>query len=95
MRLKDVATIKTNFPEADFWIVRRGSIKTVGTPVQEFNVEHIGIKVENTQILLPRFLLICFESLHLEGRWEAIAKGTLKLVHINISDIRNIELQPR
>mgnify|MGYP000029020955 CR=1 FL=1 len=95
MKLNDVATIKTNFSEADFWITRRGSLTTVGTPVHEFNREHIGIKVENTQFLLPRFLFICFESLHLEGRWGEVANGTLSLVSIKVSDVRNIELQPR
>ncbi|EDW5526466.1 hypothetical protein CGU17_004274, partial [Salmonella enterica subsp. enterica serovar Johannesburg] len=27
MKLSDVATIRTNFQEADFWITRRGSLK--------------------------------------------------------------------
>ena len=32
MRLSDVTTIKTHYPEADFWLVRRGSLKTCGQP---------------------------------------------------------------
>ena len=95
MKLSDVATIKTNFPTADFWIVRRGSLKTVGQPVWEYNPEHIGVKVINTQFLLPRYLYICFEALHLEKRWQPLANGTLSLVNIKVSDVRSIELCPR
>lgn len=95
MRLSDVATIKTNFQDADFWLVRRGSLKTVGQPVREFNPEHIGVKVHNTDLLLPRYLFICFEALHLEGRWQPLATGTLSLVNIRVSDVRKIELCPR
>ena len=36
MRLSDVATIRTNFPEAHFWLVRRGSAERCGEPVREF-----------------------------------------------------------
>ena len=95
MKLSDVATIKTNFPDADFWIVRRGSLKNVGKPVNEFNSEHIGVKVINTQFLLPRYLFICFEAIHLEKRWEPLAHGSLSLVNIKVSDVRKIELCPR
>lgn len=95
MKLSDVATIKTNFPDADFWIVRRGSLKTVGQAVQEFNPEHIGVRVDRTDILLPRYLYYCFEMLHSQSEWEALATGTLSLVNIRVSDIRSIELCPR
>lgn len=95
MKLSDVATIKTNYPDADFWLVRRGSLKTVGQPVREFNPEHIGVKVIDTNFLLPRYLFICFEALHLERRWQPLATGTLSLVNIRVSDVRNIELCPR
>lgn len=94
MRLSDVATIKINDPEADFWLVRRGSLKTAGQPVREFNPEHIGVKVINTNFLLPQYLFICFDALHIEGKWQVLANGTLSLVNIRISDVRNIELCP-
>ncbi|GAB6264259.1 hypothetical protein PSSHI_45030 [Photobacterium sp. R1] len=95
MKLSDVATIKTNFPDADFWIVRRGSLKSVGQPVQEFNPEHIGVRVDRTDLLLPRYLYYCFEAIHLERKWEPLTTGTLSLVNIRVSDIRSIELCPR
>ena len=90
MKLSDLAIIKTNFPEADFWIVRRGSINTVGKPVEIFNSEHIGIRVSNTNAILPRFLFYVMEEIFLSGQWELLATGTTQLVNIRTSDVRNI-----
>jgi hypothetical protein len=95
MKLSDVATIKTNFPEADFWIVRRGSLNTVGKPSYEFYAESIGVKVIRKDIILPRFLYYCFLNLHAQGKWGALAIGTLKLVSIRVSDVSSIVLRPR
>lgn len=94
MKLNDLATVKTNFQNADFWIVRRGSLKTVGKPVKEFSPYHIGIKVHKTETLLPDYLYYVLVSIHDAGHWEAIARGTLSLVHIRVSDISEIELSP-
>ncbi|RMM23598.1 hypothetical protein ALQ82_05487 [Pseudomonas syringae pv. pisi] len=56
MKLTAVATIRTNFPEAHFWIVRRGSAEHCGEAVREFNPEHIGIRIDRTDLLLPDYL---------------------------------------
>ncbi|WP_281546246.1 hypothetical protein [Grimontia sp. SpTr1] len=95
MKLSDVATIKTNFPDADFWIIRRGSIKTVGKPVEMFNSEHIGIRVSDTNTILPRFLFYVMEEIFRSGQWELLATGTTQLVNIRTSDVRNILLVTR
>lgn len=95
MKLSDVATIRTNFQEADFWIIRRGSLKTCGKPSRQFNAEHIGVKVVRTDLMLPDYLFICFEWLHSQGVWEPLATGTLELVNIRVSDVRSIVLNPR
>lgn len=95
MKLKYVATVKTNFPEADFWITRRGSLKTVGTPTHDFYEEHIGIKVNRTDILLPEYLFYCMENLKNQEIWERYATGTLSLVNIRIEDVQSIEFVPR
>lgn len=95
MKLSDVATIKTNFPEADFWIVRRGSLKTVGQPTRTFYGEHIGVRVERKDILLSDYLFYCLEHLHKSGRWEPLATGSLQLVNIRVSDVKNIVLNRR
>jgi hypothetical protein len=95
MKLSDVATIQTNYPDADFWIVRRGSLKTVGSPSYEFNPESIGIKVTRTDLVLSRYLYYCLLHLHQSGIWEPVATGTLSLVNFKVSDVKNIVLKPR
>ncbi|PCM96085.1 hypothetical protein CP916_22260 [Pseudomonas aeruginosa] len=95
MRLSDVATIRTNYPEAHFWLVRRGSAERCGEPVREFNPEHIGIRVNRIDILLPDYLFYVLVHIHLVGYWKTIATGTLSLVNIRVSDVRQIELSPR
>jgi hypothetical protein len=94
MKLKHVATVKTNLEDADFWLVRRGSVETVGQPVREFSEYHIGIKVNRTDLLLPDYLYYVFMHIHSTGYWERLANGTLSLVHITVSDVANIELSP-
>lgn len=95
MRLGDLATIKTNFQEADFWLIRRGAASQCGKPVKVFNPEHIGIKVDRTDILLPDYLYYVFMHIHNTKYWEPLANGTLTLVNIRVRDVRNIELSPR
>ena len=93
-RLKDVCEIRTNFPEADFWITRRGSEATVGTPTKTFSPEAIGVKVTHTEILLPDYLFYWFQHIHSTGFFKRIAHGTLKLVNIKTDDIKNIPIAP-
>ena len=95
MKLSDVATIRTNFPEAHFWLVRRGSAERCGEPVREFNPEHIGIKVDRLDLLLPDYLFYALMNVHRGGYWKMLATGTLSLVNIRVSDVRHIELSPR
>lgn len=95
MRLSDVATIRTDFPEANFWLVRRGSADLCGAPVREFNPEHIGVLVNRIDILLPDFLFYSLMHVHQSGHWKRLATGTLSLVNIRVSDVQRIELSPR
>lgn len=95
MKLSDVATIRTDYPEAHFWIVRRGSAERCGEPVRVFNPEHIGIRINRTDILLPDYLFYAMSHVHRSGHWERLATGTLSLVNIRVSDVRAIELSPR
>lgn len=91
-RLKNLCEIKTNFPNADFWITRRGSEDTVGKPTKTYSPEAIGVKVTHTEILLPDYLFYWFEYIHSTGFFKNIAKGTLKLVHITTDDVKNIPI---
>ena len=95
MQLQDLACVRTNFLEADFWLVRRGDLKQVGQPTREFSPYHIGIKVEQTGLLLPDYLYYVFVHLHYSGQWQPLAMGSLSLVHIRVSDVKQIVLVPR
>ena len=92
MRLKNLAVIRTDFADADFWISRRGSIETIGQPTRVFSPYHIGIKVERTDVLLPDYLYYVFLHWHQIGHWQPLARGSLNLVHIQVGDVRNVEL---
>lgn len=95
MRLSDLCEIKTNFGDADFWLQRKGSVDTVGTPTKEFNTENIGIKVIRTDILVPDYLyyiLVYYQSI---GYFSNISNGTLNLKNIRTEDIKNIRLSQR
>lgn len=94
MKLKFVATVKTNQPHADFWLVRKGTIDRVGKPTKMFYEEHIGIKVTHINIIFPQYLYYVFMAIHQRGEWEQIARGTLNLKHITVSDVQNIGLSP-
>lgn len=92
MKLKFFAEIKTNFPEADFWLIRKGAAKKLGEVTREFYKEHIGVKVTRTDILLPDYLYYVMMYVHQQGVWKVLAKGTLKLVHITTKDVKELDL---
>lgn len=94
MRLSDVADIGVNQPESDFWLIRRGSEKEVGRPVDEYDPERIGVRVTRTDILLPRYLFYIFVDLHARGYWAPRARGTTRLVSIRVEDVKRLELTP-
>lgn len=89
--LSEKAEIKTNFPEADFWIVRKGTENKVGTPTKNFSPEHIGIKVTSDD-LLPDYLYYAMQYIHSTGYYRPLSHGTLKLKNIKVSDVANIKL---
>jgi hypothetical protein len=91
-RLKDIAKIATNMPDADFWLVRKGSDKTVGKPVTEFDPSRIGVKVVRTDVLDPKYLYYVMMNLHNQGQFARIANGTTNLVNITVADIANMPL---
>ena len=90
MTIGDLCEFKVSFPEADFWLIRKGSENIVGTPTKEYSPEHIGVKVINTDIILPEYLYYYFTFLHQKGIFVKLAHGTLKLKNIRISEIKSI-----
>ncbi len=91
MKLKSLCSLTTGNANADFWIVRRGSMDKLGQPTRTFNPEHIGITVERRDIILDTWLFYVFEHLNQSGYFKPLAKGTLKLQHITLSDVGNIQ----
>jgi hypothetical protein len=94
MTIGDICIFKTNFPDADFWLQRKGSEKTVGTPTKEYSDENIGVKVmdEFKDKVDPGYLYYYFQFLHQQGVFAPIAHGTLALKNVRISDIRTIPI---
>lgn len=88
----DIAEVKVGLEDADFWIWRRTSIKNVGKPTKNYNPEHIGIKVVNTDVVLPDYLFFMIYYLYAKEEFQKIASGTLQLVSIKTSDIKRIKL---
>ena len=58
MKLKSLCSLKTGYVTADFWVVRRGSIESLGKPTRNFNPEHIGVKVERSDIVIEKWLFL-------------------------------------
>ncbi len=93
MKLSDLCEIKTNFPEADFWLIRKGSEDTVGYPVKEYSPEHIGIKVTATDVLLPSYLYYVMLNLYNHGLFKNNSYGSLNLKNIRVEDVRGIRIR--
>lgn len=92
MVIGDLCEFKVNFPEADFWLIRKGSESNVGKPTKEFDSENIGVKVIRRDILDPNYLFYVFMYLQESGKLASLAHGSLKLKNISIRDIKNIPI---
>lgn len=85
--LGDLITARIGDEQADFWIVRRGSIETVGQPTNVYNPEHIGVTIIRPEVLLPNYLFYAIQHVWLTGAFKSRATGTTDLVNIKVSDI--------
>jgi len=92
MRIGDLCEFKINFKDADFWLIRKGDKMSVGKPTKIFNPEHIGVKIINTNMSDPQYLYYVFMCLNQSGEISKLSSGTLRLQHIRITDIKNIEI---
>ena len=87
-----LCTVKTAMPDADFWLTRKGSKSTVGTPTKEYSPENIGIRVERTDILLPDYLFYMMQFMQQRGMFGNMATGTTQLVSITTGQVKAIAL---
>lgn len=92
MRLKDVCIFSTEFPDADFWLIRQGDINEIGKPTKEYNEDYIGVKVRRTDLVLPDYLYYVFMYLNSQKLLTKLAVGATNLKSIRISDIKEIPI---
>lgn len=90
MTIGDLVEFKRNAPDADFWLIRKGSENTVGKPTREFSPEHIGVKVIETSLVDSQYLFYFFMLLQSKGLFKNLSKGTTNLKNIRISDVKSI-----
>jgi hypothetical protein len=91
-KLGEFVFLGVGMKEADFWIVRRGTPEAVGRPVREFNPEHIGVKVTETDVLNPRYLFYMIEHVANTGYFARLARGATRLVSIRKSDVADLKV---
>lgn len=88
--LKADFVVKTNYPEADFWLQRRGSEENVGKPMRKFSEiqgqYNIGIKVPEG--MNKEYVYAQLASLYRKGYWRNKSQGTLKLQNIKVEDVK-------
>lgn len=82
---------KRNFPDADFWITNRGTAKTVGQPIKEFQPYLTGIQCP--ALILPDYGYYLCVYFHSIGIWQQYAVGSLTYKNLRISDIRQVFYQ--
>jgi hypothetical protein len=85
--------VKTNYPEADFWLQKRGSKHNVGQPKDKFDEiqgqYNIGIKITDESVN-KEHLWRYFWDLFNGGHWKTYSYGTLNLQHIRTSDVHDV-----
>jgi len=90
--LKADFVVKTNYPEADFWLQKRGSEQNVGKPMRKFSKiqgqYNIGIKVPEG--MNKEYVYAQLARLFRKGYWQIHSYGSLNLQHIRVDDVKKI-----
>tara|TARA_R110002051_G_scaffold158319_1_gene229696 strand:- start:232 stop:543 length:312 start_codon:yes stop_codon:yes gene_type:complete len=82
--------VKTNFPDADFWIRRvHGKRERVGEVLEEFNKGYIGVKVLATDKIDPLFMIYWFQQPKIQQWFSHIANGSVQQF-IRVKDVKDI-----
>jgi hypothetical protein len=92
--------VRTNMPDADFWLQHKGSEKSVGTLKVRYDDKNRdkletaskydwGVKILNPKID-KEHLMNWVADQHNKGEFRIRSKGTLTLVHINIRDVKEV-----
>lgn len=84
-----VFAVKTNFPDADLWVIRKGTPDKVGSVTKTFSPEHVGVQVLATDLILPDYLFYVLMQLHSRGFYRERMKGALRLQSITVGDVKD------
>ena len=94
MNISNIATIKTNMGNADFWIIRKGSLARVGEPTKSFYSEHFGLKLNEVglSIFLPDYLFCVMLYVHDAGFYKphGILKNSLGSWELAVLERRSV-----
>ena len=92
LTLGDVAELRLNDPDADFWLEQRGDETKLGMPQKEYGPYRIGVTVrpEMRKHLDARFLYYLVMDIWQGGAWRGLGRGTLRLKHLLMSDIKDM-----
>lgn len=80
--------VKTNFPEADFWLINKGSKQKLGEPVKEFQPYLTGIKCP--ALILPAYGFYMCLHLYQQGFWQEYSQGSINLQNLRIKYIKEV-----
>ena len=92
-KLGQHADVGTNMPDADFWVIRKGTGNKVGSVTDEYSPEHIGVKNRNHQIN-SKYLQYALQNIHSKGYYGDKHIGTTDLRNIRTSHVKDIPIQP-
>lgn len=92
-KLGDLISISTGQEDADLYVIRRGSLESVGKPTKEYNKEAYGITIKDRDLLDPQYLYYMLMYVHSSGYFKSKAKGSTNLVNMTKDDILNIPVK--
>ncbi|MEG4350189.1 hypothetical protein QUA74_10655 [Microcoleus sp. LAD1_D3] len=80
--------VKNNFPEADFWLINKGSKHKLGEPVKEFQPYLTGIKCP--ALVLPDYAFYMCLHLYQQGLWQQYSQGSINLQHLRLKNVKEV-----
>jgi hypothetical protein len=80
--------VRNNYPQADFWLINKGSLQKLGQPLKEFEPFLTGIKCP--ALILPDYGYYLCLHLHQQGMWEKYAIGSISWKNLRLKDIKSV-----
>lgn len=80
--------VKNNFPDADFWLINKGSKHKLGEPVKKFQPYLTGIKCP--VLVLPDYAFYMCLHLYQQGLWQQYSQGSLNLQHLRLKNVKEV-----